>query len=50
VYQAHLSEPRFVRSSDVLLDDRLHVARREGVKVERVLDRDAHRELVAVSW
>lgn len=48
VYQAHFSEPRFVRRGDVLLDNRLDVARRERVKVERVLNRDAHS--LAGSW
>ena len=38
VNQPHLSQARGVCGVDILLDDRLDVARREGVEVERVLD------------
>jgi hypothetical protein len=40
VNQPHFAKSGFMRRSDVLDDDRPHVARREGVKIERVFDRD----------
>src|SRR5207302_304082 len=43
VDQAHLDEPFGLRGVKVLGDDRRHVAWREGVKVQRILDRDADR-------
>src|SRR5262245_53039619 len=41
VNQAHLAQTSLVRRGDVLLDDRRHVTRREGVQVERVFDGNA---------
>ena len=40
VNQPHLAQSRLVRGVHVLLDDRLDVARREGVEIEGRLDRD----------
>jgi len=41
--QSHLGEPSGLRGVEILRDDRGHVARREGVKIQRILDRDADR-------
>jgi hypothetical protein len=38
VNQPHLAEAGFVRGSDILLDNRCHVARRERMQVERIFD------------
>ena len=40
VDQADLTKARVVRCTDVLLDDRRDVARREGVEVERIVEGD----------
>lgn len=42
VNEPHFAKPRFVRGGDVVGDDRRNVARREGVEVERILDRNPH--------
>ena len=39
--EAHFIEARFVCSVHVLFDNRLDVARREGVEIERAFNRDA---------
>jgi hypothetical protein len=41
VDQPHLDESPGVGGFEVVRDDRGDVARREGVKIERILDRDA---------
>ena len=41
VDQSNLEEPSGVRGIEILGDDRRHVAWREGVKIQRVLDRDS---------
>ena len=38
--QSHFAKTGFVRRGHVLGDDRCDVARREGMQVERVFDRD----------
>ena len=38
VNQPHLTQARFMRSADVLLDDRRDVSRRERVEIDRVFD------------
>ncbi len=43
VDQANLEEPFGLSGVKILGDDRRHVAWREGVKVQRILDRDANR-------
>ena len=43
VNQPHLAQPGLVGGVHVFLDDGLDVARRERVKIERVLDRNAMR-------
>ena len=43
VDQAHLDESLGLGRIEILRDDRRHVARREGVQVQRILDRDADR-------
>jgi hypothetical protein len=41
VDQPHLEESPLVGGFEIVRDDRRDVARREGVKIERILDRDA---------
>jgi hypothetical protein len=41
VDQPHLGEPLGLSGVEILGDDRSHVARGKGVKVQRILDRDA---------
>ena len=43
VDQAHLGESLGMGGIEILSDDGRHVARREGVDVQRILDRDADR-------
>ena len=38
--QSHFAQAGFVRRSDILLDDRCHIAWCEGMQVERIFDRD----------
>lgn len=40
VNQPYFAQSGFVRGTDVLLDDRRHIPRRERVEVERVFDWD----------
>src|SRR6478735_6860843 len=49
VNQPDFAQSRIVGRCDVLLDDRPDVAWMEGVKVDRVLDRDAM-HFIDVSW
>ena len=41
VDQPHLDESPLMGGFEIVRDDRRDVARREGVKIERILDRDA---------
>jgi len=46
VDQPHLDESAGVGGFQIVRDDRGNVARREGVQIQRILDRDADRLVV----
>ena len=46
VDQTHLTQAGRMRGAEVLMNDGRDVARREGMQIERVLDRDRHRVFV----
>ena len=48
--QPHFTEPALAGGGEVLPDDRGDVARRESMKVERILDRDAERLVGRGQW
>ena len=43
VHEAHLAQAGFVRRSDVLVDDRSHVARVERMEIDHRLNRQSYR-------